>query len=153
VHQIQTSFYQQITWGQRNTRIGAIRPHLLVFNKPGLSGTAQVQIQDTRGRAIATSETLNIPGLSTLAYAHKYYRFRITAALRKSETYRLAVILGGGYSFSESAYVAWCNGWDLRPRSPSYSPASGFLAPLDYEVWSKEEIRRGDLGMGRVLDF
>ncbi len=143
VDELETSLYQEIQTKHQHMMIGAIRPHLLIFNKTGLgAGTLKMQIQDTRGRVIATSETLNIASLSTLDYAHKYYRFYIDAGLRANTTYRIALVAGGGYSFSESAYVGWCNGWEFR-QNANYSPSDGVNAPKDFELWPYRHFRRG----------
>ena len=142
VHELVTELYQEITVDHIPRVVGAIRPHLLVFNRPGLTGALRLEIRDTRNRVVAVSETLNLSDLSVLAYAHKYYRFYIDAHLRAGATYRVALVPGGGYSFSEAAYVAWCNGWEHRRLNSSYS--FGELdAPLDMEIWERREIRRG----------
>lgn len=144
VHELITTLHQVETVDHRPKYIRAIRPHLLIFNKSGLgAGTLKMQIWDSRNRVIATSETLNIADMTTLNYAHKRYRFQIDAALRAGATYRIALVPGGGYSFSESAYVGWCNAWETRIRDVGYSPSSGVWAPLDQEFWEWKEVRRG----------
>ncbi len=143
VHELVTTLYQEITVGAFPIMVEAIRPHLLVFNKAGLgAGTLTVRILDANGKRVAVSETLNIADLTTLAYAHKYYRFYINAGLRAGATYRVALVAGGGYTFSEAAYIAWCNGWEHRRNSSSYNFGEAD-APLDFEIWERKEFRRG----------
>lgn len=140
VHEMRDVVYQEITVKHLNMDVEAIRPHLYIHNKP--SGTVQVQIRDLNDKKVAVSNTLTIADLTTLNYCHGYFKFDIRAALRATEVYRIALITGGGYSFSESAYLGWCNGWDSRPGFASYALPLGTRAPLDFEVWENREIVR-----------
>ena len=143
VHELKTELYQEITVGEFPIFLAAVRPHLLVFNRAGLgSAELTIQVQDSRGKKIAESEPLAVADLSAAAYAHKYYRFNVTAALRAGQTYRIALRPGGGYSFSEAAYIAWCNGWDLRRNNASYE-VTDFNAPLDMELWHRRGTKLG----------
>lgn len=141
VHELGTSLFQQITVGSNRLDVEAIRPHLYLHASP--SGSLQVQIQDTNGKIVAQSNTRTITSMKTLAYAHKFFLFSIKASLKPNETYRIALVASGGYSFSESAYVGWCNGFDSRTHLASYGVPFGTRAPLDFELWTKRLIRRG----------
>lgn len=113
----------------------AIRPHLYIHGSP--AGTVNVQLQDDNGLVIAESTPVTITSLKTLTYAHAYYRFFITANLIENITYRIAVVCGGGYSFSESAYVGVCHDWDNTKAALSYTADTSIEKPLDIEIWER----------------
>ena len=113
----------------------AIRPHLYIHGSP--AGTVTVQIQDDMGRVVQEATPLTITTLKTLAYAHGYFRFLMSANLAQDATYRIAVVCGGGYSFSESAYVGVCHDWDNTKATLSYTANGSFEKPLDIEIWEK----------------
>ncbi|RTL05230.1 hypothetical protein EKK58_08765 [Candidatus Dependentiae bacterium] len=115
--------------------IVALRPHLYIHGSP--SGTVKVQILDTNNRVVTESSSVSISTLKTLDYAHKYYRFDLSANLSQDTSYKLAVVCEGGYSFSESAYVGVCLDWDNRKSSVGYSPSTSYEQPLDIEVWER----------------
>lgn len=114
----------------------AIRPHLYIHGSP--AGTVKVQIQDANGYMVAESATQSIATLKTATYAHKYYRFEIASNLMQDTTYRIAVVCGGGYSFSESAYVGVCHDWDNTKSDLSYVASDSFNKPLDIEIWERK---------------
>lgn len=115
----------------------AIRPHLYIHGSP--SGTVKVQILDSNDRLVIESSTiaLNSSTLKTLDYAHKYYKFDLNANLSADVSYKIAVVCGGGYSFSESAYVGVCLDWDNTKTSTGYTPDNDFEKPLDIEIWER----------------
>lgn len=116
--------------------INAIRPHLYIHGSP--AGTVKVQVQDVNGYMIAESATQSIATLKTEAYAHKYYLFEIDANLMQDGHYRIAVVCGGGYVFSESAYVGVCHDWDNTKSDLSYVAVDSFHKPLDLEIWERK---------------
>lgn len=126
--------YQSIK-ASKDMFVIALRPHLYIHGAP--TGTVKVQVQDENGRVVAESSTQTITDLKTLAYAHKYALFYINANLVEDSFYRLAVVCGGGYSFSESAYVAVCLDWDNPKTEATYSPSAGFNGALDFEIWER----------------
>lgn len=129
-----TTVYQTIR-ADRNMYVVAIRPHIYIHGSP--SGTVKVQIQDENGRIVVDTTPQTITGLKTLAYAHKYIEFDINASLVAESLYRIAVICGGGYSFSESAYVGVCADWDNTKTDLEYTSTGAFSAPLDIEIWER----------------
>lgn len=136
VHELKsTPLYQKIK-PSRNTIVEAIRPHLVKFANP--SGSLKLQIQDSEGNVIAESESLTITDLSEATYSHGKYRFYINAHLKKDTTYRVA-LLSEGYSFSEAAYVGWCNSYDLSSYDANYTPSTGYSAPLSLEVFERKK--------------
>jgi hypothetical protein len=143
VHELKTTVFQEIRTKHLALDVRAVRPHLLVFNKTGLgAGTLKLQIQDPNGKIVAESASVSISSLATLNYAHKFFQFSISAHLRPYTTYRLVLVPGGGYSFSESAYIAWCSDWE-NFRFATYPARGRYDAPLDLEVWVSKEVKRG----------
>lgn len=141
VHELKTSLYQQIKVKEDNLLLYAIRPHLYKHGNP--AGTLKIQLQDSNSKVIANSETLNISAISAATYFHGYVRFLISSPLTNLVSYRAVLIPGGGYSFSESAYIGWCKDFDLRKVNALYSPNSGLNAALDLELWIRRSIDRG----------
>jgi hypothetical protein len=136
-----TTLYQQITIGNFPIQLVAIRPHLLRWLHP--TGSLAVQIQDASGQVIATSPAVAISAIGSDNYWHGYQRFDLSTHLKALATYRIALIPSGGYSFSESAYIGWCNDFDLRKVAATYSPNVGINGALDMEIWeSRQPIRR-----------
>lgn len=140
VQELQTEIVQQFHPDHRHRLVRNIRPHILRFGHP--SGGFYMQIRDGRGRKIAQSNTVNFSAIGSLSYAHGNVELDLTAFLRANTNYWLAMVATGGYSFSESAYAGWCNGFDLGRYPASYAPSKGWSAPLDYEVWGIEQVTR-----------
>lgn len=127
------------TSGVRNVR--HVRPHL--FRKGAPAGTLKVEIRDSSGGLIATSPTVAISAIGTLTYAHGYVKFDVTAQLAPGVTYQIALVPGGGYTFAESDWIGWCNGYDLG-KYPPIVPVSGSLnQPLDMEIWEFKQVFKG----------
>lgn len=134
VHEITTSVSQNLT-PEKNTLVGAVRPHIYVHNKP--VGTLKVQICESDGTVLAESATVDIQDITTLAYFHGYVKFAVSAFLRKDVAYQFNIVAGGGYSFSESGYVGVCGDFDLRKYDPSIAVIHPLVSPLDLEIWSQ----------------
>lgn len=137
VNECKPSTYQAIR-PTENLFVVAIRPHLYIHGAP--TGTVKVQIQDSNGRLVKESPSQTITGLKALAYAHKYYRFDLETSLIAGEAYRIAIVCGDGYSFSESAYVGVCQDWDGTKTDLEYTPGGDFEKPLDIEIWQRIEV-------------
>lgn len=133
VHELLTSLSQTLK-PEKITNVNVIRPHLYIHNSP--SGTLKVQITTMDGALIGESEALNISEITNAAYFHGYVRFNVSALLMKDTEYKISVVAGGGYSFSESSYCGLCNDYDLRKYQPGYEHSEGTRAPLDIEVWA-----------------
>lgn len=127
--------YQEVT-PTRNVNVEAIRPHLIKHANP--AGSIKVQIQDNNGDLITESSPVAISDLSNSTYFHGHIRFDINASLKKDETYRIAVVGTGGYSFSESDYIGVCNSWEHSSYAASYSPATNEKAPFALEIWERK---------------
>ena len=134
VSECQPSVYQSITATEPMIVI-AFRPHLYIHGSP--SGTVRVELQDSSGRTIKASATQTIASLKSLAYAHKYYRFDLACELSANTSYRIAIVCGGGYAFSESAYVGVCHDWDTTKSALGYTPIDSLRKPLDIEIWER----------------
>jgi len=139
VSECKPSAYQPIK-ADKNMYVVALRPHLYIHGNP--TGNVKVQIQDANGYMIAESATETIANLKTLGsytldYVHGYFRFYVSTSLIDQVSYRLAVVCGGGYSFSESNYVGICLDWDDTKISLNYTPVNKFQHPLDFEIWER----------------
>ncbi len=128
--------FQEITM-TKSMFVAHIVPRLFVYGSP--AGTVKVQLQDANGRVIRESNTVTITDVKTLAYGNKYVRFDIAANLINEQIYRVAIVCGGGYSFSESAYVAVNLDWDKPKRPATYINNSGANAALDFDLYERVE--------------
>jgi hypothetical protein len=139
-----TQLKQLITVGVKDLDLYAIRPHLYKHLAP--AGSVYMQVQDSNGRKIKNSETIALStiasGTGSESYFHGYIRFLIDLRLRRNTQYYLALV-STGYSYSGSAFVGWCNDFDLRKVDPDFSNNAGFNAPLDFELWARKDIRNG----------
>lgn len=141
VFELEDSIYQEMMPVDTSQFVSAIRPHIYKHNAP--TGTLTIQVQDQNGRMIKESDVVNISDISSANYFHGYIRFDITIGLMIGKTYRIALVAAGGYTFSESAYIGWCNGYDLGKYNLSYESNSTFEEPLDMEIWSLQEVTKG----------
>jgi hypothetical protein len=135
-----TPLFQQLT-PLRDSVIYAVRPHLVKYGAP--TGTLTLQILDTNNEVQFQSSPLDVTTISASNYWHGYQTFNIKAAVKKNNDFRVGLVAGGGYSFSESAYIAWANGYDLGKYAPTYPKPYGLNAPRDLEVWDYYEQKRG----------
>ena len=120
-----------------NKQVSAIRPHLYIRNNP--VGNVKVQVLTSDDVLITESDPVAFSEITNAIEYHGYVAFFLNASLKKDETYRIKIVSGGGYSFSESAYVAICNDYDLRKYTPEYTIASVWQAPLDIEIWTTSQ--------------
>lgn len=127
------------TEGHRNIR--HIRPH--IFRKAAPTGSLKVQLRDSSGGLIAESNSVTIASIGSDTYFHGYVKFDLTAQLKEDVTYRVALVPTGGYSFSESNWIGWCNGFDLGKYPGTYTDAEGYSAPLDLELWEYKQVFKG----------
>lgn len=133
--------YQLGTVGTDDIQLHAIRPRLFRYGSP--TGTLQIQILDVNLRFIqASSETITISTIGSNTYWHGWQRFNISTQLKANTTYAFQIISGGGYSFSESAWVGWANDFDMRRVTPTYTPRSDAQDPRDAEVWEDVNFYR-----------
>ena len=133
VHEILTAVSQILTPSE-NTIVSVLRPHIYVHNKP--VGTLKVQISTVDDELIAESNEIDIQTMTTLPYFHGYVRFDVNAFLKANVQYKVSVVAGGGYSFSETGYCGVCNDFDLRKYETDVPVTHPRFAPLDVEVWS-----------------
>jgi hypothetical protein len=140
-YELKSSLYQELATDHHVHSVYAIRPHLLRFGSP--AGTLTMEIRDSSGQVMFTSETIAISSIGSGSYWHGYVRFLLSGHLSKFTNYRIGLVAGGGYSFSESGYIAWCNGFDLGKYAGSYANAVGWSAPLDLEIWEYDYMKKG----------
>jgi hypothetical protein len=138
--ELKTTLIQEVTTDRHRKQIVVVRPHLLRFGAP--AGTVKVQILNGSGTLVAESGWRNITDIGSGTYWHGYARFDVSAHLAKDTLYKIAVV-ASGYAFSETAYLAWCSGFDLGKYTAEYSESRGFLAPLDLEIWTRQQIKKG----------
>jgi hypothetical protein len=139
VHELKTTLKQQFQ-PTENLDVLYVRPHLYKHNSP--SGSLKIQILGESEELIKESSLITISSISSANYFHGYIRFEITVPLRSSNTYYMA-LASSGYSFAEGAYIGWCNDYDLRKVSATYTPSVGYSAALDFELWTKNTLTRG----------
>lgn len=140
VIELGNSLVQTVAVGSKSIQLYAIRPHLYRHNLP--TGSLTVQVQDALGNVINLSDTISISSIGSGTYWHGYQRFLISTMLQKNTTYQIALVASGGYTFSESAYVGWCNDFDLRKVPANFTPNFGTNAALDMEFWESKEFTR-----------
>lgn len=143
VHELKTTLTQRITIGKDNIDLYAIRPYLLFYAAP--AGSLKLQVRDLAGNLVAESETLSVAAIKaaipSLGHDHGFVRFLITVMLRKNTQYDI-VLVPTGYSFNESAYVGWCNGFDLAKVGTDYTPSAGWSSALNMEFWGTRTTAR-----------
>lgn len=120
---------------KESTIVYAFRPHLYRHLMP--SGSLQIQILDESDNVLAESDEVVITDIGSMNYFHGYVRFLISVGLKKDETYKFKLIGADGYSYSDSAFVGWCNGYDLGKYLEAYTPASEAYSALDAEIWKR----------------
>lgn len=123
-----------------NLNVVAIRPHLYRHGNP--AGSLKLQILDSNEKLITESETVDISDIGTLTYFHGYVRFNVNVALKSGSLYWVRLV-GNGYTFNESAYVGWCNDYDLQKVDRTYTPNGDWQAALDLEIWTRTRKIRG----------
>jgi hypothetical protein len=125
-----------------NAHIYAIRPHIYKHGSP--AGSLVLDVLDANGKLIKSSSAVTISSISTANYFHGYVKFDISLPVTSGKTYQIK-LRGTGYTFSASAYIGWCNDFDLRKYTADYSPNTGIDAALDMEIWSGRRPQKGDV--------
>ncbi len=120
----------------KNIIVEAIRPHL--YRHLFATGSLKVQVLDSMDVLLGESATVDISDIGDLDYFHGYVRFLVNAALQANETYKFKLVGDDGYTFDESAYIGWCNGFDLAKYPNSYSPTTDLSNSLDLEIWERK---------------
>lgn len=136
IHELSTTLRQKITIGDQNILCVAVRPYLYKHGSP--AGTLTVNVLDSSLVEIASSDPVTITNISAIAYFHGLVKFDIEVGLTKNTDYWIELEAGGGYSFSESAYVGWNHGFDLGIVDEDYSPSSGLNSPFIAELWERK---------------
>jgi len=145
IHELTTTLTQSFN-SLADSDGAAVRPHLFISNSP--AGNLKMQKLNADGRLIDESPTIDISTITSAIAYHGYVKFDLVTPYLDEEAFQLALVPGGGYTFSESAFVGWCTDFDLRKYTPTFTPASARSAPFDVEFWKK-----GSFGMVRELDF
>jgi hypothetical protein len=136
IHELQSDALEQVVTPDKNTIVSAIRPRLYRHNFA--TGSLKVQIKDDTDTVIAESAAVNISDIGTAAFFHGYVRFYVDAYLKKNQTYTVCLVSADGYSFDESAYCGWVNGYDLGKYATATPPADAYAYPLDLEIWERK---------------
>lgn len=138
VHELKTVLSQEITTPARAVHIEAIRPHLYKHLAP--AGNFKIQILDTDSNLVAESSTLTAADISASNYFHGYVKFTVKCTLSASTNYFIQ-LAATSYTFSGSAFIGWCNDYDLRKYTSS---GEGIYSPLDMEIWEYKTKLRGE---------
>lgn len=136
VHELTASGVEQVLTAPKNTVLVAVRPHLYRHNLP--AGTLAIEIRDASDTLLATSNSVNIADIGSDNFYHGYIRFDVSVGLKKDQQYKFRLVGADGYTFDESAYVGWCNDFDLSKYEAGYVPASLLQRPLDLECWERK---------------
>lgn len=128
----------------KNQSLSYVVPYLMVYGAPG--GSVTMQLQDSNGSKIADSQTVSIATiLGSDAVYHGWYAFSISATVKRGQSYRVEMVTSGGYSYSQSTFIGWCNSWERQNRFPAtYNPTMGLDAPLGIDFWGYEFFKKGD---------
>lgn len=131
-----TDLYQSITM-TKNVNLTNVRMHLLKHGAP--AGSLKVQILDTNGFLIEESNVVTIASITaaTGAYFHGQVRFDISTPLMSGQTYRINLV-GVGYTFSETDYIAVNNDLNFAKVTKDYIPTESFDYALDMELWERK---------------
>ncbi len=139
VYELLTSRTQELTTDGIK-QVYAVRPHL--YRKASPAGTIKVQIKTMADVLVAESDAVSIASLGSGTYWHGYRRFVVSASLAANTEYKFVVVTSG-YTFGESAYVAWVSGLDLGNYATGYVVTDDFHSPLDLEVWTRKQVTKG----------
>lgn len=140
-HELYASGLKQKINVLENTNCISVRPHL--YKHLSSVGSLKLQLLDVDQKIIDESSSLVISTISSANYFHGYVRFDCNFRLKANQTYWIK-LLGIGYTFSESAYIGWCNDYDLRKVDANYSRNQGYFAALDMEIWENRQVSWSD---------
>lgn len=128
--------WQQILLS-RDCNLVHIRPH--IFRRGVQAGTLKVQVYTEDGFLLKESPEVDINDIGLNIYAHGYVKFDVGMALSQGLKYRIGILAGGGYSFSDSLHVGVVqSNHDLRKVEKSYSGPS----EIDLELWERDFMTR-----------
>lgn len=143
VYELDAPITQQIETKDRVILLEAIRPHLYKHNNP--AGSLYLEITNEADELLFTSETLTIQSIHDEAgapYFHGLVRFYIDASLAPNTKYNI-ILKSTGYTFSEPAYIGWCNGFDLKLVENDYTPTGAIDDALIMEFWERKKLVKG----------
>ncbi len=135
IQELDSDGLEQVMIPSKNTIVSAIRPHIYRHNFA--TGSLKVQIYNESDTLLAESSSVNISDIAALNYFHGYVRFNIDLYMQANVSYRVKLVGGDGYTFNESAYIGWANGYDLAKYPLTDEPLSDFNFPLDLEIWER----------------
>ena len=141
MHEVVTTVAQKITIGANNLNIYAIRPHIYKALSPG--GNVYLEIRDENFKLVAASDAVAVSAISLSNYFHGYVKFLCEASLTANTDYYVYMKTNGGYTFSNTNFIAWCNAFDLSKVDADYTPVTGLNAPLDLELWGYKDTIKG----------
>jgi hypothetical protein len=138
VHELVSELKQKITTTE-TIQLYAVRVHLYKHLAP--AGSLYLELKNANDALITTSNVITISSISVANYFHGYVRFLISYPMQSDTSYYFS-LKSTGYTYSDSAFIGWCNDFDLKRVESSYSPSSGIMAPLGLEIWGYETISR-----------
>lgn len=126
----------------RNMLIRGFKPWLFRVGTP--AGTARLELRDENGRLIQASENEVLADIGEGTNWHGSAGIILKAGLRLDTTYRVALVAGGGYAFSDAAHIGWCLDYaqDRKVRL-GYTEAGRDQSPYGLEAWTVQEKTRG----------
>lgn len=138
VHELTASGLEQVMVATDTCILVAVRPHIYRHMIP--SGSLAIEVRDGDDNLLATSESVAINSIGSANYYHGYVRFFVNVGIVSGQTYKFKLVSSGGYTFNESAYIGWCNSFDLSKYDSSYTPTNSFYQPLDMELWKRSSV-------------
>ena len=139
-----TNIGQQIEIGDRNLTVESLRPHLYKHNNP--AGSLKLIVKDeTATTTLFESEEVTVQSITDVTdnFFHGVVNFPVVGTLQKNTKYTIELSGVGGYTFNESAYIGWCNGFDLKVVPNSFTPIDTLQDALILEIWERKRIEKG----------
>jgi hypothetical protein len=140
VNELKTAITQEITRDATPAQVAWISVHLYRHRSP--AGSVKLQILDANQEVILESAPVTIASIGTGTWFHNDVFFQMNVSLAANTVYYLRLV-PSGYTFSENAYLGWCNGFDQGRYEATYPAPVGWNAPLDFTIWTRQNKGKG----------
>lgn len=137
-HELKAAGLLQTLEAPKDMLVVAIRPHL--YRHHFATGSLKIQVLDNSDVLLTESEVIDIADIGSLNFFHGSVRFLVSLGMTKNTTYKIQLVGLNGYSFNESAFIGWCNGFDLGVYPETYSPSTNLKDALNMEIWEKRAL-------------
>lgn len=142
--ELKTDLTQDITLTlNKPYEITTIKPYLFIYNSSSITGVFKFSIYDSSNTVELASKTFTIGDVKTQGgFTNDYFRtwFPVTfdspAVLPKGDyNFKLT---STGYSFSSSAFIAWCREHENEKVNFNHIPENDLQNPLSYELYTRK---------------